>query len=308
MALISSNLVKLPDADFKEKVRCGEVYRNLHGNEMFQKFYYRCSECSLDFESSPEFEEHVIAHYLQEGDDCTTVDNFKNNENIIDISSDDEEENGYLYAFEVASLVEENVSENDLPLPLMQMLGEQSTEISDATAIQHQLHSESDEDDERNVAFPCEGLRKQALHQYSEHQCSQCPAAYFNSKIELDFHLHIHMLSNTVVCPHCYEVFENIPKLNEHISLIKKKRIRKDEVKMKEITNENESSQNCKKAKNQSPDMLIYQKEAVRKDNKEIVERFPDAMLESFKGSEENNINSNVILKCGKDLCEDDKT
>lgn len=52
--------VNLSNTNFKEKIRCGEVYRNLNGNEMFQKFYYRCLECSLDFESSPEFEEHVI--------------------------------------------------------------------------------------------------------------------------------------------------------------------------------------------------------------------------------------------------------
>lgn len=50
----------VPEAHFREKIRCGEVYRNLNGNEMFQKFYYRCLECSMDFESSPEFEEHVI--------------------------------------------------------------------------------------------------------------------------------------------------------------------------------------------------------------------------------------------------------
>lgn len=293
--LALSTPANLPDADFKEKVRCGEVYRNLHGNEMFQKFYYRCLECSLDFESSPEFEEHVIAHYLQEDGDCATVDNSKSNENIIDISSDDdgdEEENGYLYAFEVASLVEENVSENDLPLPLMQMLSEQSADSCDQTTIQH--YSESDEDEE-NVAFPCEGLRKQALHQYSEHCCTQCPAAYFSTKSELDFHLHIHMLPNTAVCPHCYEVFANIPKLNEHISLFKKKRIRKNKVKSKEITNENECSQNCKRAKGD-------QKEDTRHKNnvemKEIAETFPDTILETEDSEiEDKNSKTNIFVK-----------
>lgn len=248
MLALGNTQANLPEGNFKEKVRCGEVYRNLNGNEMFQKFYYRCLECSLDFESSPEFEEHVIAHYLQDDDeDCTTVDNSKNNENVISISSgedEEEEENGYLYAFEVASLVEENISENDLPLPLMQMLSEQSADSCDQ-AIQL---SESDEDDERSVVFPCDGLRKQALHQYSEHCCTQCPA-YFNNFHELNLHLHIHKLPNTVVCPHCYEAFANAFKLNEHISLTKKKKIRKNN---KERRNENENTQNSKRAKNQT--------------------------------------------------------
>lgn len=246
MLALGNTQANLPEVNFKEKVRCGEVYRNLNGNEMFQKFYYRCLECSLDFESSTEFEEHVIAHYLQDDEqDCTEVDNAKNNENVISISSDeeDEEENGYLYAFEVASLVEENISENDLPLPLMQMLGEHSDSCDQTIQL-----SESDGDDERSVVFPCDGLRKQALHQYSEHCCTQCPA-YFNTKSELNFHLHIHTLPNTVVCQHCYEAFANVIKLNEHISLTKKKRIRKNN---KDRRNESDNIQNSKRAKNQT--------------------------------------------------------
>lgn len=205
----------LPETNFKEKVRCGEVYRNLNGNEMFQKFYYRCLECSMDFESSTEFEEHVIVHYLQDDSDQTVVENIKSNENIIDVSSgeeDDEAENDYLYAFEVASLVEENVSENDLPLPLMQMLGEHSVDNSCG----------SDDEDKKRIAFPCDGLRRQALAQYSEHCCTQCPA-YFNTKSELIFHLHVHTLPNIVACQHCYEVFPNTPKLNEHLNSAKRK-------------------------------------------------------------------------------------
>lgn len=205
----------LPETNFREKVRCGEVYRNLNGNEMFQKFYYRCLECSMDFESSTEFEEHVIVHYLQDDSDPTVVENTKSNENIINVSSgedDDEAENDYLYAFEVASLVEENVSENDLPLPLMQMLGEHSMDNSCG----------SDDEDQKKIAFPCDGLRRQALAQYSEHCCTQCPA-YFNAKSELIFHLHVHTLPNTVACQHCYEVFPNSPKLNKHLNSAKRK-------------------------------------------------------------------------------------
>lgn len=233
--------VDLPHSNFKEKVRCGEVYRNLNGNEMFQKFYYRCLECSLDFESSPEFEEHVIVHYLQEDED-NAIDTLNTNENIISISSD-EEENSYLYAFEVASLVEENVSENDLPLPLMQMLSEQSGDNCD----QKTKFSGSDEEDERNEIFPCEGLRKQALHQYSEHCCTQCPA-YFNTKSDLTIHLHIHSLQNIEVCPHCFEAFANVIKLNEHYILQKKKKIRKNQSVDGKTSTEN--FQECKRAKN----------------------------------------------------------
>lgn len=240
----------LPETNFREKVRCGEVYRNLNGNEMFQKFYYRCSECSMDFESSTEFEEHVIVHLLGE---TTSADNVKNNENIISISSgedDDEEDNDYLYAFEVASLVEENVSENDLPL-LMQMLGDPQTDICDKAAVQ--MDSKSDEENEKLDTFPCDGLRRQALHQYSEHCCTQCPA-YFNTKSELIFHLHVHTLSNKVACPHCYEVFPNLPKLNEHLLTQKRKRKVNCEDNNIFVT---ESTQNSKKAKNQVQKQLL---------------------------------------------------
>lgn len=286
MLALNNTQANLPEVNFKEKVRCGEVYRNLNGNEMFQKFYYRCLECSLDFESSPEFEEHVIAHYLQDDEeDCTAVDNSKNNENVISISSDEdeeeEEENNYLYAFEVASLVEENVSENDLPLPLMQMLSEHSADSCDQTI---QL-SESDGDDERSVVFPCDGLRKQALHQYSEHCCTQCPA-YFNTKSELNFHLHIHTLPNTVVCPHCYEAFANVSKLNEHTSLTKKKRIRKNN---KEQRNDTDDIQNNKRAKNQTQDDALQPKVAMD--------------IEGDKGDEiKPSIDLNEIKKVAKEL------
>lgn len=292
-SLISSPRVNLPETNFKEKVRCGEVYRNLNGNEMFQKFYYRCLECSMDFESSPEFEEHVIAHYLQDDEDCSEVHNIKNNENVISISSDDdeeeEEENGYLYAFEVASLVEENVSENDLPLPLMQML-EHSTESCDQAI---HLSEESDEEDDRNVVFPCEGLRKQALHQYSEYCCTQCPA-YFNTKTELNFHLHVHTLPNTMVCPHCYEAFPNVLKLNEHISLTKKKRLRKS----KHI------EKNCKRAKEddtpqQKNDVVKMVEEnqcnTDLKETKNISEGIPNN-VESSEQCEENILMTNSTL------------
>lgn len=261
--------VSPPQANFKEKVRCGEVYRNLNGNEMFQKFYYRCLECSLDFESSPEFEEHVIVHYLQEDEDDANVDTLNTTENIISISSD-EEENSYLYAFEVASLVEENVSENDLPLPLMQMLSEHSGDNCDEDVA---LNSENDEEDERNIIFPCEGLRKQALHQYSEHCCTQCPA-YFSTKNELTIHLHVHTLPNTVVCPHCYETFPNVPKLNDHLVLNKKKKIRKN--RSMDSKASTESYQSCKRAKNYIPDGTLLNekidtKESIQFNEKEDV-------------------------------------
>lgn len=222
-----SNLT--PDGNFEKKVRCGEVYRNLNGNEMFQKFYYRCLECSMDFESSPEFEEHVIVHYLQEDDDCAVVNEneLKNSEDVVNISSEDEETD-YLYAVEVGSLVEGDVSETDLPLPLMQMLSEQSADSCDQ--MMHFVQ-DSDDEDEKNVAFPCDGLRRQALHQYSEPEkcCTRCPA-YFNTKSDLNFHLHIHTLPNTVTCTHCYEVFANTITLNEHLRVRRKRmRISNDE-------------------------------------------------------------------------------
>lgn len=238
----------LSETNYREKVRCGEVYRNLNGNEMFQKFYYRCLECSIDFESSTEFEEHVIVHYLN--DDTTSVDNVQQNENIISISSgeEDEADNDYLYCFEVGSLVEENVSENDLPLPLMQMLDDHDHQTDDCDKATVQMESGSDDENERLITFPCDGLRRQALHQYSEHCCTQCPA-YFDTKSELIFHLHVHALSNKVTCPHCFEAFPNLPKFNEHLN-VKRKRVRKVKSEHKNAP-ETESSQNSKRTKNQ---------------------------------------------------------
>lgn len=250
MLAVQNSADSLSEVNFKEKVRCGEVYRNLNGNEMFQKFYYRCLECSMDFESSPEFEEHVIVHYLQddEAEPADNVNSLKTTENVISISSDeDEEENDYLYAFEVASLVEENVSENDLPLPLMQMLSEHSADSCDKTVQLNSGTDEDVEDSEENAVFQCEGLRKQALHVFSEHCCTQCPA-YFSTKSELIFHLHVHTLPSTVVCPHCYEAFPNTFKLNEHLGPVRRKRVRK--TKHKECEMSPEKSQNCKKLKN----------------------------------------------------------
>lgn len=237
----------VPEVNFREKIRCGEIYRNLNGNEMFQKFYYRCLECSMDFESSPEFEEHVICHYLQDDNESAVVSSADStaNHNVIDISSE-EEDNDYLYAVEVASLVEGNVSENDLPLPLMQMLSETSADSTDQV-----LNFDSEDEYEKNIAFPCDGLRRQALHQYSEPEkcCTRCPA-YFNTKSDLNFHLHIHTLPNTVTCPHCYEVYANTVQMNEHI-WVRRKKPRKN-TKTNDCDDENLNSHARKKAKNQS--------------------------------------------------------
>lgn len=274
--------VNLSNTNFKEKIRCGEVYRNLNGNEMFQKFYYRCLECSLDFESSPEFEEHVIVHLItQDDDNDTTAHTLNTNENVISISSDEEETADYLYAFEVASLVEENVSENDLPLPLMQMLSEQATENCDRNSKMNSGsdvgEEEEDEEEESNAIFPCHGLRRQALQQYSDFCCTQCPA-YFSSKNELTLHLNIHTLPNTVVCPHCYEIFSNVIKLNEHLVLIKKKKIRKTQ----KCT---DSYHNCKRAKNINSTTALIHK---GKDNKISIQNED----QNINFHEDQNINS----------------
>lgn len=186
-----------------------------------------------------------IVHYLQDDDESAVISSADSsaNHNVIDISSE-EEDNDYLYAVEVASLVEGDVSENDLPLPLMQMLSETSTDSTDQI-----LNFESEDEDEKNIAFPCDGLRRQALHQYSEPEkcCARCPA-YFNTKSDLNFHLHIHTLPNTVTCPHCYEVYANTIQMNEHIR-VRRKKPRKNTT--TNVDDENLNSHVRKKAKNQ---------------------------------------------------------
>lgn len=225
------------ETNYKEKIRCGEVYRNLNGNQMFQKFYYRCLECSMDFESGPDFEEHVIVHLLQEDGD-TTGENGQS-ENVIDISSDNDEDiedNAFLYAVEVTSMGGDEVSECDLPSPIKKMLSQESINLDDENMS---FSSDADEDvdtDDQDITFPCKGLRNQALHQYSEPDkcCQLCPA-YFGTKLELEQHRMIHTMPGTVECPHCYEVFSSAFKLHQHIRTRRKKapKLRKNGAKKK---------------------------------------------------------------------------
>lgn len=207
----------MPVRNFKEKIRCGEIYRNLNGNEMFQKFYYRCLVCSMDLESSTEFEEHVIEHFLNEDEDCEMGGNGNGQKDVIDLSSEDEDEEAYALlheAVEITSLVEDD---SDMPAPLME------SHCSDIEADEDETDDE--EDDEEAAAFPCDGLRRQALHHYSEPEkcCTECPA-YFTSALDLENHVRIHRLRNIVACTHCYEVFASNITLNQHIRGKRKKR------------------------------------------------------------------------------------
>lgn len=212
------------EPSYKEKIRCGEVYRNLNGNQMFQKFYYRCLECSMDFESGPDFEEHVIVHLLQ--DDGENGENGESDNNVIDISSDndeDVEDNAFLYAVEVTSMGGDEVSECDLPSPIKKMLSQESINLDDED-MSFSSDVDEDDDDSNDITFPCKGLRNQALHQYSEPDkcCQLCPA-YFATLMELDQHRMIHAMPGTVECPHCYEVFSSAFKLHQHIRMRRKK-------------------------------------------------------------------------------------
>lgn len=217
------------ETSYKEKIRCGEVYRNLNGNQMFQKFYYRCLECSMDFESGPDFEEHVIVHLLQ--DDGENGENGGQSDNVIDISSDndeDVEDNAFLYAVEVTSMGGDEVSECDLPSPIKKMLSQESINLDDEDmSFSSDVDADNDDDDDdsndQDITFPCKGLRNQALHQYSEPDkcCQLCPA-YFGTHLELDQHRMIHAMPGTVECPHCYEVFSSAFKLHQHIRMRRK--------------------------------------------------------------------------------------
>lgn len=213
------------EPNFKEKIRCGEVYRYLHGNNMFQRFCYRCLECNADFESGSDFEEHVIVHLLQDDDDSNKATN-----EVIDLSSDDDENNdiddAMLYAVEVTSMTDE-VSECDLPMPIKQIIGQTSTIENANNSGSRESESDTEDDTEDNnlsEAFPCKGLRNQALHQYAdpEKSCSQCPA-YFSTKNELEAHRIIHSLPYRVECTHCYEAFASDHKLHKHLRTRRKK-------------------------------------------------------------------------------------
>lgn len=236
MLCINNSIPNVPETNFKEKIRCGEVYRNLNGNYTFQKFYYRCLECSMDFESGSDFEEHVIGHYLQEDDEIIAVDENSDNAvnsggnggNVIDISSD-EDENEFLCAVEVTS-IEETISASDLPLSLMQMLNQTTNAQQQQQNQQPPKPLNIDEDvsendsNEKGSTFPCKGLLNRSLQPYPDPDrcCPSCPG-YYNSDIELDEHKIVHTLPDTVMCPHCYEVFANVIKLQQHTRIRRKK-------------------------------------------------------------------------------------
>lgn len=208
----------MPVPNFKEKIRCGEIYRNLNGNEMFQKFYYRCLECSMDLESSTEFEEHVIEHFLNEDEDCEMGGNGNGKKDVIDLSSEDEDDEAYALlheSVEITSMIEDDA---EMPMPIL------SSQTSDIEESDDENCDEEDDDD-TVAAFPCDGLRRQALHHYSEPEkcCTECPA-YFTSVLDLENHVRIHRLRNIVACTHCYEVFANNITLNRHIRGKRKKR------------------------------------------------------------------------------------
>lgn len=212
------------ESNFKEKIRCGEVYRYLHGNDMFQRFCYRCLECNADFETGSDFEEHVIGHLLQDDGQSD-----KPADEVIDLSSDEVEEidDAMLYAVEVTSMTDE-VSECDLPMPIKEILGQDAaSDDVELSGSRGGDSSDTDDDyteDALGEAFPCKGLRNQALHQYAdpEKSCSQCPA-YFSTRKELEAHRIIHSLPYRVECTHCYEAFASDHKLHKHLRTRRKK-------------------------------------------------------------------------------------
>lgn len=193
----------------------------------------------MDFESGPDFEEHVIVHLLQ--DDGGESGANGQSENVIDISSDndeDAEDNAFLYAVEVTSMGGDEVSECDLPSPIKKMLSQESLNLDDEDMSFSSDAIDDDDDDssDQDITFPCKGLRNQALHQYSEPDkcCQLCPA-YFATIFELEQHRMIHTMSSTVECPHCYEVFSSAFKLHQHIRTRRKKapKLRKNGAKKK---------------------------------------------------------------------------
>lgn len=255
MLCINNSIPNVPETNFKQKIRCGEVYRNLNGDYTFQKFYYRCLECSMDFDSGPDFEEHVIGHYLQE-DEVIAIDENNENDNnsernVIDISSDDED-NALLCAVEVTS-VDETISASDLPLSLMQMLG-QTTDSHQPVQPHIPIPDEDiSESDSSEKTFPCKGLLNRSIHPFSDPDrcCPSCPG-YFNSDHELDEHKIVHTLPNTVSCPYCYEVFANVMKLQQHTRTRRKK---VNKANSKKTQENNKGSK--KKALNQSQNIPV---------------------------------------------------
>lgn len=171
-----------------DQFKCGEIYRDAAG-----KVVYTCLECPADFESAPEYEEHLPMHY----DDITSEE-----VTLIKIEALDEDELDGIHG------ETETLEESDAFGGEIEVLEEYVTEYDKIV----KCHC-CDE------YYACRGLIEQHLRttEDPDKKCDECPA-YFEKKNELIAHQLIHNDENAIPCQHCYELFATERKLEEHLA------------------------------------------------------------------------------------------
>lgn len=211
-----------------EQVKCGEVYRDFDGN-----FNYICSCCSFEFLSAADFEDHIIVHTsvgspilkdevvideCLDGNYSIEIEPVLSSHNQIDDDEDAEEEE------EDEEDGDEEEEEDDDDADIDDEITFEETEfVIDAESTVQDILIESDETMFKceccDKTYACRGLKQQHIHNYSDSSkmCKQCPA-YYEKESELNAHKKVHNLANTMVCPHCSEVFASISKLKRHLT------------------------------------------------------------------------------------------
>lgn len=239
-------------------MKCGDVYRDLDGN-----FNYTCSCCSFEFMSAIDFEEHVSLHFADDVDivkeefveDVLPSTKKRNIRIEIEpvlkdpIAMEEYDESEILIA---ESLDEEDINEEyDDQIYVIESLDNINMQ-----SVLNEIIDQSNAEfrcDCCDKLYACRGLRAQHLHNFVDDKngCPQCPA-YYEKEAELNAHIKVHSLANTMTCPHCSEVFASVNKMKRHLNSSKsetnsspKKRIKKKIVETKQETIEsNEDEEN----------------------------------------------------------------
>lgn len=207
-----------------EQMKCGDVYRDLDGN-----FNYTCSCCSFEFMSAVDFEEHVSIHFAPD------VEIVK--EELVDeaVASSTKKRNITIEIEPVSardSVSYEEIEESETIFA--DNLDDDDAEYDDQSYVIESVDNMSMEDILEDIinqseplfrcdccdkTYSCRGLKQQHLHNFADEKnsCKQCPA-YYEKESELNAHVKVHSLANTLTCPYCSEVFSSVNKIKRHLT------------------------------------------------------------------------------------------
>lgn len=220
-----------------EQSKCGEVYRDLDGN-----FSYVCNCCSFDFLSATDFEQHIIHVPILKDERLSNEDSPEQNYSIQiepvlvrnEMGNDDdddeieEEDEVAMSDFDGDGrivVVGDGIYDDDDDEMDEEMEYKEPEFIIESESISQEdiLINISDESmfkcDCCDKTYACRGLKQQHLLNYMDDNktCKLCPA-YYEKESEFNAHQKVHNLANTMVCPHCFEVFASVNKLKRHLT------------------------------------------------------------------------------------------